>query len=58
LPVLLRGYPVGGEVCEIVGYGPVPVSTVRDLIDTADPFLAAIATEGEQVLGVAHLGPG
>jgi hypothetical protein len=56
LPVLLRGYVVGEEVCEIVGYGPVPVSVIHDLIDTADPFLAAIATDGEQVLGVAHLG--
>jgi hypothetical protein len=56
LPVLLRGYPMGDEVCEIVGYGPVATSVIRDLIDTADPFLAAIATSGEQVLGVAHLG--
>jgi hypothetical protein len=56
LPVLLRGYPMGDEVCEIVGYGPVATSVIRDLIDTADPFLAAIATGGEQVLGVAHLG--
>jgi hypothetical protein len=56
LPVLLRGHAMGGEVCEIVGYGPVATSVIRDLIDTADPFLAAIATSGEQVLGVAHLG--
>jgi hypothetical protein len=56
LPVLLRGYPTGDDVCEIVGYGPVATSVIRDLIDTADPFLAAIATDGEQVLGVAHLG--
>src|SRR5690242_19941374 len=56
LPVLLRGYPMGDEVCEIVGYGPVATSVIRDLIDTADPFLAAVATDGDQVLGVAHLG--
>jgi hypothetical protein len=56
LPLLLRGYPMSGEVCEIVGYGPVATSVIRDLIDTADPFLAAIATSGEQVLGVAHPG--
>src|SRR4029079_7323010 len=42
--------------CETVGYGPVPVSVIHNLIDPADPFLAAIATDGEQVLGVAHLG--
>jgi hypothetical protein len=56
LPTLLRGYPVGDEVCELAGYGPVAVSAVRDLIDTADPFLAAVVTKGEAVVGVAHLG--
>jgi hypothetical protein len=29
---------------------------VRDLIETGDPFLAAVVTKGEQVVGVAHLG--
>jgi hypothetical protein len=29
---------------------------VRDLIDTGDPFLAAVVTKGERVVGVAHLG--
>jgi hypothetical protein len=56
LPALLRGYPVEGETCEIAGFGPVAVSAVRDLLDTADPFLAAVVTSGEAVVGVAHLG--
>ena len=56
LTALLRGYPIEGETCELVGYGPVAVSAVLDLIDTADPFLAAIATRGQTVVGVAHLG--
>jgi hypothetical protein len=56
LDALLRGFPVRDETCEIAGYGPVAVSAVRDMIDTDDPFLVAIATKGEQVLGVAHLG--
>lgn len=56
LGALLRGRAVEGEVCEIAGFGPVAVSAVRDLIDTRDPFLAAVVTDGEQVLGVAHLG--
>ena len=43
-------------MCEIAGFGPVAVSAVRDLIDTADPFLAAVVTRGEAVVGVAHLG--
>ena len=32
------------------------VSAVRELVDTADPFLAAVVTRGQQVVGVAHLG--
>jgi hypothetical protein len=56
LDALLRGYPLADETCEIAGYGPVAVSAVREMIDTADPFLVAIATKGEQVLGMAHLG--
>jgi hypothetical protein len=34
----------------------VAVSAIRDLIQTGDPFLAAVVTKGEQVVGVAHLG--
>jgi hypothetical protein len=56
LPTLLRGQPAGDEVCEISGYGPVAVSAVRDLIETGDPFLAAVVTRGKEVVGVAHLG--
>lgn len=56
LPRLL-GFPVAGdEVCEIAGYGPVAPSAIRDLLDTEDPFLAAVVTKGEAVVGVAHLG--
>lgn len=56
LGALLRGYPVGTETCEIAGFGPVAVSAIRDLLDTGDPFLAAVVTKGEAVVGVAHLG--
>ena len=56
LLALLRGYAMGGEVCELAGVGPVAVSAVRDLLDTGNPFLAAVVTKGEQVVGVAHLG--
>jgi hypothetical protein len=56
LGALLRGYPLEEENCEIVGYGPVAPSAVLDLIDTGDPFLAAVATKGEKLLGVVHLG--
>ena len=52
----LRGFPVDGETCELVGYGPVSVSAVRDLVAMGDPFVAAILTRGKAVVGVAHLG--
>ena len=53
---LLRGYPIGGEVCEIAGYGPIAPTAVRDILATGNAFLAAIVTRGEKVVGVAHLG--
>ena len=56
LPALLRGHANGGETCEIAGFDPVAVSAVRDLLDTADPFPAVVVTDGEAVVGVAHLG--
>ncbi len=56
LTSLLRGYPVEGDLCELVGFGPVAVSAMRDLMDTGDPFLAAVVTKGHEVVGVAHLG--
>ena len=52
----LRGYPIEGEVCEIAGFGPVAVSAVRDMIDTDDPFLTAVVTRGQKLVGVAHPG--
>jgi hypothetical protein len=56
LGALLRGYPVEGEVCEIAGFGPVSTQAALDLVETQDPFLKAIVTNGHQVVGVAHLG--
>jgi hypothetical protein len=52
----LRGVSAPGETCELVGYGPVAVSVVRDLLDTRDAFVAAILTKAHAVAGVAHLG--
>lgn len=56
LDTLLRGYPIDGEVSEISGIGPVPVSVVEAMLATGDPFLAAVVTRGVDVIGVAHLG--
>jgi hypothetical protein len=53
---LVRGHVAGGEVCEIEGVGPVPVSVVDSLLATGDPFLAAVVTKGHDVTSVVHLG--
>ncbi|MGQ0805096.1 MAG: DUF222 domain-containing protein [Actinomycetota bacterium] len=46
----------GDEVCEIAGYGPIAISAVHELLETGDPFLAAVVTKGKEVVGVAHVG--
>ncbi|MBO0694254.1 MAG: DUF222 domain-containing protein [Acidimicrobiaceae bacterium] len=56
LDALLRGVPLEGELCEIAGYGPVPVSVVEDLLATENPFLIGILTRGQQLVGVYHHG--
>jgi hypothetical protein len=52
----VRGWPTTGETCEISGLGPIPVSLVRAMVDSGDPFLAAVVTRGVDVATVAHLG--
>jgi hypothetical protein len=56
LDAFLRGLPAEGETCELVGYGPIPMSTVHDLLETGNPFVAAILTRAKALVGVAHLG--
>ena len=53
---LMRGWPLDGELCEIAGLGPVPVSAVRAMIGSGNAFLAAVVTRGADVVNVAHLG--
>ena len=53
---LTRGHTRAGELCEIAGVGPLPVSVVRELIDSGDVFLTAIVTKGVDVASVVHLG--
>ncbi|HUQ63914.1 MAG TPA: DUF222 domain-containing protein [Acidimicrobiales bacterium] len=52
----VRGYPIEGEMVELVGYGPIPVAAMRDMIESGNPFLVAIATKGVDVVSVAHIG--
>ena len=54
--VMLRGYPLDGEVCEVPGFGPVSTQAVADAMDCGDPILKAVLTKGKDVVSVAHLG--
>ncbi|HTW09830.1 MAG TPA: DUF222 domain-containing protein [Acidimicrobiales bacterium] len=56
LDALFRGVALDGELCEIAGYGPVPVSVVKDLLATENPFIVGLLTKGEAVVGVYHHG--
>ena len=51
---LRRGLVVAGEVCEISGVGPVPVSTARELLPAA--FVEVLIHEGVDVLNVCRVG--
>jgi hypothetical protein len=49
-----RGYTVAGEICEIAGAGPVPVSTARRL--SSDAIIKALVVQGTDVTRVVSLG--
>jgi len=50
----LRGWTEPGEVCEIVGAGPIPVPVALRM--AKDAFLKAVVTDGVDVHSVVHLG--
>jgi hypothetical protein len=52
LPAVRRGSTEPGEICEIDGYGPIPVSEALRLMPEA--FL--LLTRGHDVVNVTHLG--
>jgi hypothetical protein len=52
LAALRRGAVEGGEMCEIKGIGPVPVSVARELLGEA--ALALVIKDGVDVLNVTH----
>ena len=51
---LRRGHVAWGEMCEIAGIGPVPVSTVRSLLPEA--FVKVLITDGVDIATVCHVG--
>jgi hypothetical protein len=56
LEALQRGEVADGELCEISGIGPIPVSTARSLL--GESILKLVITKGVDVLHVTHLGRG
>jgi hypothetical protein len=56
LAALVRGAVHDDEICEIAGFGPVPVSVVRDML--GDAILKLVLTKGVDVANVVHLGRG
>ena len=50
-----RGHTEPGEICEIAGLGPVPVSAVVDAIE-GGALAAAVLTHGVDIQKVVHLG--
>jgi hypothetical protein len=53
---LRRGHVQGGELCEISGVGPVPVSVAKGLLGEA--IVKLVITTGVGVANVTHLGRG
>jgi hypothetical protein len=56
LDTLLRGVPMDGELCEIVGYGPIPVSVVEELLANGNTFVVGVMTRSHQIQGIYHHG--
>ncbi len=54
LPALKRGHTVGGELCDIHGYGPVPLADLKALLP--DAAIDIVLTNGRDVFNVTHLG--
>jgi hypothetical protein len=55
LTALDRGHVEAGEVCEIAGHGPIPVTDAWNIID-GDAFIAGLLTHGTDIERAQHLG--
>jgi len=56
LDTLLRGAPCSGELCEIVGFGAISVSTIEDLLANGNTFVVGVLTRAKEVVGIYHHG--
>jgi hypothetical protein len=50
-----RGHTHEGELCHVIGGGPVPVGVVRDAV-ADDAFVKAVTMRGVEIHTVAHFG--
>lgn len=50
-----RGHTHHGELCHVIGGGPVPVSVVRNAV-ADDAFVKAVLVRGDEIHTVAHFG--
>ena len=53
---MTRGHTVAGEICEVPGVGPIPVSTVHEWIEHNDPLITALLVDGDDIRKVVKLG--
>lgn len=51
---LVRGHTDGEERSYIDGVGPVPVSTIRAMVESEDPFLAAVVEDATDIRAVCY----
>jgi hypothetical protein len=51
---LVRGHTEPGEVCEVVGGGPIPVTVAQRIVE--DSFVKAVLIDGTDVVAISHLG--
>jgi hypothetical protein len=56
LTALTRGHVEDGELCEITGIGPIPVTVARQLL--GESILHLVLTKGTDVANITHLGRG
>jgi hypothetical protein len=54
LDAAARGHTHGGEVCHVVGGGPVPVSVVRAA--AVDAFVKVVVRDGTKIDSIVHFG--
>lgn len=53
---LTRGHTMSGEICEVPGVGPLPVSAVKQWMEQGDACITALLVDGEDIRKVVKVG--